>query len=146
MITLHELPKLKGYVSKKRREGRGIGSSKGKTGGHGIKGQRVRNRLDLHRLQIFKQFPVLRGRGSRKWKWRTRPETVTLGSLYKVADAKVITKGVLAEAGLISSEDVDVKVLANGVAPKKMALDSAIALTKNAAKKIKEAGGTVHTA
>lgn len=141
-MQLHTLPKLKGVQKRGRRLGRGLGSSKGKTSGHGIKGQSVRNRLKLRRLQIFKQFPFLKGKSGRRVQWSMRPYTVTLHQCNTL-DTDKLTPQVLLDAGIIQDTNMPIKILANGSLTHACTFSSVFIFSKNARKKIAEAGGTI---
>jgi len=141
-MELHELPKLKGVQKAGRRLGRGRRSTKGKTSGHGVKGQSVRNRLKLRRLQTFKRFPFMRGKTHRRVNWSIRPATVNLSACNKL-ETEVVTPQVLLEAGLITSLEQPVKILANGTLDKKLQFSSDLSFSRNARNKIENAGGTI---
>lgn len=141
-MELHELPKLKGANKAGRRLGRGRRSTKGKTSGHGVKGQSVRNRLKLKRLQTFKRFPFMRGKAHRRVDWSVRPVTVTL-SACNVLEATRITPQVLLDAGFVTSLEQPIKVLGNGTLNKKLQFSSDLSFSRNARSKIEGAGGTI---
>lgn len=141
-MELHELPKLKGVQKAGRRLGRGRRSTKGKTSGHGVKGQSVRNRLKLRRLQTFKRFPFLRGKSLRRVDWSVRPVTVSL-SACNTLEVEVVTPQVLLEAGVITNLDRPIKILGTGTFDKKLQFSSDLSFSRNARSKIEDAGGTI---
>ncbi len=105
-------------INKKRsakRVGRGIAAGRGKTAGRGTKGQGarksggVRPGFEGGQMPLYMRLPQLRGFKSHK----TRPETVYTGQIDQIKKA-VIDNAVLAEAKLISSQHVKVKLLFNG--------------------------------
>jgi len=141
-MELHELPKLKGVQKAGRRVGRGRRSTKGKTSGHGVKGQSVRNRLKLRRLQTFKRYPFMRGKSLRRVQWSDRPVVVTLSACNQL-EAELVTPKVLLEAGLIEDSERLVKILGNGTLSKKLQFSSDLLFSRNARTKIESAGGTI---
>lgn len=143
MMKLHALPKLKGANKANRRKGRGLASGKGKTAGVGIKGQKVRTQLGRNRLQRFKRFPFLRGKGSRRIERSIRPQLIKLGSCHILSEDAVITPEVLQTHGLISVTDLPVKILASGTLKKALQFSSEVQFSANARKKLEQAGGKV---
>lgn len=97
------------------RAGRGIAGGRGKTAGRGTKGQGarksggVRPGFEGGQMPLYMRLPKLRGFKSH----RPVVETVYTGQLEAIKKA-VIDTNVLAEAGLISSPHVKVKLLTNG--------------------------------
>ena len=142
-MRLHTLPKSTGEQKKKRRAGRGIGSSKGKTSGHGVKGQRVRNRLKLSRLQIFTGFPFLRGKKERGSHSETRPYTVKLYECEGFLADEVVTPELLYAKGLVPKAGRTVKILGNGTIRTPLTFSNTLLFTRSAEKKIASAGGTI---
>jgi large subunit ribosomal protein L15 len=142
-MKLHELPTQKGKNKPSRRVGRGLGSTKGKTSGLGIKGQKVRGRLRLSRLQKFKQFPFLRGKESRRTVWSVKPQTVKLAACNRLPADQVVTPQLLAEKGLVADNSLPIKILANGTLEKPLKFSSQLQFSTNAITKIEKAGGTI---
>lgn len=126
---------------KTTRVGRGIAAGRGKTAGRGTKGQNarsgggVRPGFEGGQTPLMKRLPKLRGFRA----VRPKAEVVYSGALNSLG-AKVDNK-VLAEAGLISSEFVRVKVVLNGDVTKKVAL-STQGITKTAEEALIQAGGS----
>ena len=143
-MNLNKLPKLKGRNEPDRRVGRGRSSGKGKFAGRGIKGQRVRNRLKLSRLQIFKQFPMPRGKREYAREWTVKPQVVKLADCTVFGEKSTIDRAALLEQGLINdNEERPVKILANGSLDKPLTFSGDLLFSKNARKKIEDAGGTI---
>lgn len=65
-MKLNQLPKLR--QKNKKRIGRGLGSGKGKTGGKGTKGQKVRGKMRIGfvggSLPLYRKLPLIRGKGN----------------------------------------------------------------------------------
>lgn len=126
---------------KSSRVGRGIAAGRGKTAGRGTKGQNarsgggVRPGFEGGQNPLMNRLPKLRGFRA----VRPKAEVVYTSQLNNVG-AKADNK-VLAEAGLISSEFVRVKVVLNGELTKKVALTTQGASEK-AIKAIEKAGGS----
>jgi len=97
------------------RVGRGIAAGKGKTAGRGTKGQGARTGKKLRpgfeggQTPLMQRLPKLRGFKSHK----VAAEEVYTGQL-ETLNAKTIDTAALAEAGLISSPFVKVKLLVRG--------------------------------
>jgi large subunit ribosomal protein L15 len=106
---------------KTTRVGRGISAGKGKTAGRGTKGQGsrksggVRPGFEGGQMPLYMRIPKLRGFTSH------RPKTVCIytGQLQKLGKSTVDTAA-LAEAGLIESPHVRVKLVVKGELSKKM--------------------------
>jgi large subunit ribosomal protein L15 len=98
-----------------KRVGRGIAAGQGKTAGRGTKGQNARTGssrkpgFEGGQNPLIQRLPKLRGFTSH----RTKPETVYTGQLQAIK-GKVVGNNELAEAGLVSSPFVNVKLLLNG--------------------------------
>lgn len=112
-MKFHE---LKVTANKKaNRVGRGISAGQGKTAGRGTKGQKSRTGSKSRpgfaggQNPLMQQLPKLPGFRS----MRTASETVYTGQLDKLK-AKTVTAETLADAGLISSPYVNVKLLSKG--------------------------------
>jgi large subunit ribosomal protein L15 len=97
------------------RMGRGISAGRGKTAGRGTKGQgarksgNVRPGFEGGQMPLYMRIPKLRGFKSLK----TKAEIVYTKDLNELKKA-VIDNQTLAEAGLVSSPHVSVKVLLKG--------------------------------
>ncbi len=126
--------------SSPKRVGRGIAAGQGKTAGRGTKGQKSRTGYSRKpgfeggQNPLMQRFPKLRGFTSHK----TPSEVVYTGDLDKLG--ATISNKELAEAGLISSEYVRVKVIVKGDVTKKHTV-STQAATKTAIESIEKAGG-----
>lgn len=124
-----------------KRVGRGIAAGQGKTAGRGTKGQKSRTGYSRRpgfeggQNPLMQRFPKLRGFTSH----RVKAEVVYTGQLDVVGTK--IDNHSLAEAGLVSSPFVNVKLVVKGDITKKhtIALQKASA---TAIKAIEKAGGT----
>lgn len=118
-MKYHEL-KITSYKTSKR-SGRGISSGKGKTAGRGTKGQKARTGSKAKpgfaggSNPLMKKLPKLPGFRSH----RIPAETVYTGQLEQFGNKTVDAK-TLAEAGLISSPYVQVKLVVKGELTKKV--------------------------
>jgi large subunit ribosomal protein L15 len=125
-----------------KRVGRGISAGQGKTAGRGTKGQMARTGAKKNpgftggQNPIMQALPKLPGFKSK----RLKAENVYTGELDQFA-GKTIDTTVLAEAGLISSPFVRVKLLVNGDIEKKLDVKLQSA-SKTAIEAIQKAGGT----
>ena len=123
------------------RVGRGISAGKGKTAGRGTKGQGarksggVRPGFEGGQMPVYMRLPKLRGFKSK----RAPTENVYTGQLESLKPAVVDTT-VLAEAGLISSPYVVVKLIKNGELKSKKTVKLQAA-SQSAEAELKKAGG-----
>lgn len=117
-MKFHELSTSKNRSAK--RVGRGIAAGQGKTAGRGTKGQMARTGakkkpgFEGGQNPLMQRLPKLHGFKSH----RTPAEVVYTGQLDELK-AKVVDAGALAEAGLVSSAYVRVKLLVQGEVTKK---------------------------
>ena len=124
------------------RVGRGIAAGKGKTAGRGTKGQKSRTGssrkpgFEGGQNPLMQRLPKLPGFRS----LATKPEVVYTGQLEQFGGKKV-TNAVLADAGLVSSAYVSVKVIVKGELTKKVQVE-AQAATTGAKAAIEAAGGS----
>lgn len=139
-MKYHELNLTKHRRS--QRVGRGIAAGQGKTAGRGTKGQGARTGSKAKpgfaggSNPLMQKLPKLPGFRSH----RVASETVTTGQLEQFG-GKTIDARLLADAKLISSPFVAVKVLADGTLTKKVTVKlSAVSATALAA--IQTAGGS----
>lgn len=148
-MILNEFFNLPGSRKKRKRVGRGIGSTIGKTCGRGHKGQKARSGVSIKteggQMPIIKRLPK-RGFNS------LNPVSY---SILKVADidvlvtqnrldpAKVVNKVVLVNLGLIKNQKVLVKLLGGLDKIKHKLTIELDACSKAARSVIEEAGGVI---
>lgn len=116
-ITLQGLPKIK--RQDRRKKGRGIGSSKGKTAGRGVKGQKARTGHSTVRGFEGGQTPIHMRLPKRGFVnvLRKEYEIVTIANILafiksnKLVATSEITKDKLEEVGLIKSKKSKVKLI-----------------------------------
>lgn len=146
-MTLHQLPKT--TAKKKKRLGRGYGSGKGgHTSSRGQKGQKARNRVGLlfegtkTRKSFIRRMPMLKGKG-KLISFQAKPTVINLSDLGQFSGGSTITLEVLVAAGLVPGKTklANLKVLGRGPVPKKLTVT--LPVSKNAARKIEQAGGKV---
>jgi large subunit ribosomal protein L15 len=125
-----------------RRVGRGIAAGQGKTAGRGTKGQGARTGAKARpgfsggQNPLMQKLPKLPGFRS----YRTKAENVFTGDLEQFA-GKTVDTAVLADAGLISSAYVTVKLLKRGDLTKKVTVKLAGA-SSTAVEAVEKAGGS----
>lgn len=149
-----------GWWKQKRRIGRGIGSSKGKTAGRGHKGQKARSGgsvaigFEGGQTKFYKLVPK-RGFTNKPHKTNmlgvnvgTLQDFIDMGRLPQVQNGKVLTLRDLVAAGVATSSSIKhgIKLLAKG----KERLTSPIQIetsraSKEAIRAVEEAGGEVTT-
>jgi len=149
-MKLNEITDNAGSAKSRRRVGRGIGSSKGKTGGRGVKGQKSRSGVAINgyeggQMPIYMRLPK---RGFSNAKFSKNYQTVSVGRLQTAVDAKkldakaTITAELLVEAGVLRRTRDGVRLLADGELSAKLTCEVAGA-SKAAIEKIEKAGGKV---
>ena len=126
---------------KTNRVGRGIAHGQGKTAGRGTKGQGSRKSgvkagFEGGQMPLYMRLPKLRGFKSK----RPTVETIYTGQLDGLKKA-VIDTDTLAKAGLISSPNVEVKLILNGEVKSKLEVKLQGA-SAGAVAAVTKAGGT----
>jgi large subunit ribosomal protein L15 len=137
----------------RKRIGRGMGSGKGRYAGRGIKGQKARS--GSHKLRAgFEggQTPIYMRLGKQRGPYsadampigphRTFMAAVNVRDLERFDAEAEVTPQSLAEAGLVRSAKVEVKILGHGELTKKLTV-TAHAFSATAREKIEGAGGSV---
>lgn len=138
-MKFHELSTQKSRSS--RRVGRGIAAGRGKTAGRGTKGQKSRTGASKKpgfeggQNPLMQRLPKLRGFRS----FKPATESVYTGQIETLG-AKV-TNQTLADAGLVSSPYVSVKIVTKGELTKKVAVELQGA-SVSAIEAIEKAGGS----
>ena len=139
-MKYHELQAPKNKSPK--RVGRGIAAGQGKTAGRGTKGQMSRTGarrkpgFEGGQNPLMQRLPKLPGFTSK----RTPAEVVYTGQLDDFA-GKTVTTAILAEAGLISSAYVVVKLIVKGDVTKKVTVQLPAA-SETAIAAVQKAGGS----
>ena len=141
---LDRLQPRPGATRRRKRVGRGPGSGHRKTSGRGIKGQGKRSPgretpfyFEGGQMPLSRRLPK---RGFHSLVHKVY-RIVNLGSLTSLAGAQV-DAGLLEARGLIRHSKEPVKLLAEGEAPKELAIRVHAASTA-ARRKVEEAGGKV---
>ena len=148
-MKLNQLIANPGARTKRTRVGRGIGSTKGKTAGRGVKGQKARTGVSLNGFEggqssLFRRLPKV---GFTSINRKTFVE-INLGILQQAIDAKkidaskVIDAKALIAAGVIKKEKDGVRLLAKGSLKSKVTL-SVTGASKAAVEAVEKAGGKV---
>lgn len=128
-LSLNNLADNAGAVKKKRRVGRGIGSSKGKTCGRGHKGQKARAGGGVHptfeggQTKFYKRLPKIGKMKNSKFKLELIPlnvgtvqDYITMGRLMPERADGVLTMKDFVNAGMFPNSSVKsgVKLLGDG--------------------------------
>ncbi|MBI3114256.1 MAG: 50S ribosomal protein L15 [Rhodospirillales bacterium] len=148
-MKLTDLADNPGSRKTRKRVGRGIGSGKGKTCGHGTKGQKARTGVAINGFEGG-QMPIYRRLPKRGF---TNPFTrdiaeITLAVLDRAVtrgnvDAKQpVTEDALRAAGLVKKQCSGVRLLANGELKAKLTIEITAA-SKTAIAAVEKAGGSV---
>lgn len=133
-------------TKKAKRVGRGIAAGQGKTAGRGTKGQMSRAGsskkpgFEGGQNPLMQRLPKLRGFKSLK----AKAEVVYTGQLDDFA-SKTVDTTALAEAGLITSPFVNVKLLSKGDVTKKVTVKLQAA-SESAKQAVEKAGGSFEQA
>jgi large subunit ribosomal protein L15 len=145
---------LKAEGKKAKRVGRGMGSGKGShTVGRGQKGQKSRGKRKIGILfegikvkkSLIKKLPLQRGKD--KFKSHAKPITVKMGKLNILPAGSVVDLEMLIKHGIVEKESgqiLGVKILGDGTVEKKFIVK--LPISKQAAKAIEKAGGSVENA
>jgi large subunit ribosomal protein L15 len=151
MVALNELSDNPGARTQPKRLGRGIGSGKGKTSGHGQKGQKARTGIALHgfeggQMPIYRRLPK---RGFNNDKFRVEWAPLNLGRLQTAIDngmidaSKSIGPNEIVAAGLVRHADrLNIKLLATGDLRSRITITVA-AVSGSASYAIEKLGGSV---
>ena len=145
-MRLHDLKPNPGAKTRRKRVGRGHGSSRGKTSTRGHKGQGSRAGSSTRATFEGGQMPYIRRlpkRGFNNARFRTEYVPVNLLDLERnfEADASVDVAAIKAAGLANGGGEVLVKILGNGKLEKKLNV-KAHAFSGSAQKAIEEAGGS----
>jgi large subunit ribosomal protein L15 len=131
----------------KRRLGQGHGSGRVKTSGRGTKGQNSRNKVPLYfeggALPLIKRLPFRRGKGKNKI-FKKKPIIVNVKFLNLLKKDSIVDLKSLISHNIVDEKEskiYGVKILGDG--DLKIALVIKLPISKNAADKVKKAGGRV---
>jgi len=135
---------------KKKRLGRGIGSSKGKTSGRGHKGQKSRSGVAIKsfeggQMPLYRRLPK---RGFKTLKNKKDVALINLNKLQKIMDKNKRVANFkfnltnLQKLNLLRKKYKKIKVLGSGDIKEKFDIEVNF-ISKNAKKKIEEVGGKV---
>jgi large subunit ribosomal protein L15 len=132
------------YIKKKKRIGCGIGSGHGKTSCKGHKGQKARSGAHFKPGFEGGQMPLQRRvpkRGFNNAKFKEEVQIINIRDIARLGIQEV-TPEVLYQKGLIKSQLLPVKLLANGdiTSAVKISVDE---VSSSAKEKIEKAGGSV---
>jgi large subunit ribosomal protein L15 len=148
-MRLNELRDNPGARRDVKRLGRGIGSGKGKTAGHGVKGQKARSGVAINGFEGG-QMPVYRRLPKRGFNNPTRRDfaIVNTGRIQRAIDAgkldvdKPVTIEVLRAAGLAGKSRDGVRLLAKGELKAKLSIEITAA-SQAAVGAVEAAGGSI---
>lgn len=148
-MKLNDIRDNEGANPSRRRVGRGIGSSKGKTAGRGVKGQKSRSGVALNgfeggQMPIYRRLPK---RGFSNAMFAKDYNVVSLGRIQIAIDAgkldakSPVDAAALVAAGVIRRERDGVRVVSDGEIKAKIAV-RAVGISKVALEKLTKAGGS----
>jgi len=148
-MRLNQISDRPGARKASRRLGRGIGSGRGKTAGHGHKGQKARSGVAIKGFEGG-QMPLDRRLPKRGFKniFRRRYVVVNLGRLQAAVDAgkldakQPVDQAALVAAGVITNPRDGIRLLAKGELKAKLNMTVAGA-SKAAVAAVERAGGSL---
>jgi large subunit ribosomal protein L15 len=126
-----------------RREGRGRGSTQGKTCGRGFKGQKARNGGNIGKLHFQGgQTPIQRRLPKRGFRVPFPKTTISINvsSLDRFDAGTEVDENALRGARLVQPRNAEIKILGEGELTKKLTV-IAHKFSKSALEKIEKAGG-----
>ena len=146
MSTLNTTSKV---TKKKIRDGRGIGSGKGKTSGRGVKGQKSRSGVAIKsfeggQMPLYRRLPK---RGFNSF-GKINIAIMNLEKIQSFIESKTIKANdtininLLKKLKLINKNSQKLKILGNGDIKEKITIEADL-ISKSAIDKLKKAGGTV---
>jgi large subunit ribosomal protein L15 len=149
-MKLNEIRDNPGAHYRAKRVGRGIGSGKGKTAGHGGKGQLGRSGVAINGFEggqtpLHRRLPK---RGFNNKIFRKDYKVVNIGRLQqafdagKIGAAETITGAVLVEVGVLRRKGDGIRLLAKGEITAALTIEVAGA-SKAAIAAVEKAGGKV---
>ena len=146
MSTLNTTDKI---LKKKIREGRGIGSGKGKTSGRGVKGQKSRSGVAIKSFEGG-QMPLYRRLPKRGFNSFTKIKIaiMNLEKIQSFIDKKTIKSGdlintdLLKKLKLINKNSQKLKILGSGDIKDKINIEADLA-SSSAIKKLEKIGGSI---
>lgn len=149
-MKLNEIRDNLGANPSRRRVGRGIGSSKGKTGGRGVKGQKSRSGVAINgfeggQMPIYRRLPK---RGFSNKMFAKNYNVVSLGRIQLAIDegrldAKApITTEALIGANVIRRKKDGFRVLSDGDIKTKVTIEAA-GISAGALAKLEKAGSSI---
>lgn len=144
-MKLNNLGKI--TTKSKRRLGQGHGSGRVKTSGRGTKGQNARSKRSLSfeggALPLIKRLPFRRGKGKNKL-FKKKPIVINVKVLNLLKPGSVVDLKALISNNIVNEQEAKeygVKILGDGVI--KNSLIIKLPISKQAAEKIKKAGGKI---
>ena len=148
-MKLNEIADNAGARKRRMRVGRGIGSGKGKTAGHGVKGQKSRTGVAIKgfeggQMPLHRRLPKRGFLPPHQKTW----QVVNLGSLQKAIDDKKLDAGktidaaAMQAAGLFKNASDGVRLLGKGELTAKVEVKVAGA-SASAIAAVEKAGGKV---
>ncbi len=143
-MKMHELGPAYGANTARKRVGRGIGSTLGKTSGKGHKGQKARSGGAIRRGFEGGQTPLYRRIPKKGFTnhFATEYATINVSELERYENGTVINIEKLLADGVIRKELDGLKVLGNGNLTKKLTVE-AKKFTAKAKEKIEAAQGKI---
>lgn len=132
---------------KKKRQGLGHGSGRGKTAGRGTKGQKARGKISLSfeggALPLIKRLPFRRGKGRNKV-FKKKPIIINVRVLNLLKKGSIVDLEALIKNHIVLEKDArfyGVKILGDGKLD--IPLTVKLGVSKGAKIKIEKAGGKV---
>ncbi len=148
-MNLSDLKPNEGATHKRQRIGRGPGSGRGKTSGHGHKGDKARGStkpgFEGGQTPTHRRLPQMRGTMGHNVGMsrvvKTEYSIVNLSLLERFEDGTEVTPELLYAQGVVGSLKHGIKILGDGALSKKLTV-RAHHFSKSASEKIAALGGT----
>ena len=146
MINLNTREKIN---KKKIRDGRGIGSGKGKTSGRGVKGQKSRSGVAIKSFEGG-QMPLYRRLPKRGFN-PIQKENIAILNLDKIQTfidrknlktSETLNSELLKKLKLINKKSIKLKILGSGEIKDKINIEADLA-SKSAIEKLEKIGGSI---
>ena len=138
----------KGATKKKKRVGRGKGSTLGGTCGRGENGQKSRSGGGVRPGFEGGQMPLYRriaSRGFSNARFGTEYKSINLDRIEAAfKDGETVSLETIKEKGLVKGKNINVKILGGGELTRKLTFEIE-KVSASAQEKIKKAGGTIKT-
>lgn len=140
-MQVHELTTIE---KRKRKKRVGRSGARGKTSGHGQKGQKARagHSIKPAERDLIQRIPKLRG--SKNKRKSESALVISVGMAEKLAENGKLTRAILLSKHVIKTIKRNVKIVSQGNCSKPVVVEG-IPVSRTAREKIEKAGGTINS-